>query len=417
VVGVNHSTTPIAFREKLAISAGQLGDALISLRRYVRHGVILSTCNRTEVYAMDSEGHSAKQASIDFLKAQTNISEADLQLYIYVHKDKEAIEHLFRVASGLDSMIIGEFEILGQAGRALETAEKMRMVHLPLRNLFRNAIRIARRVRTETLISRNALSISSVAVDLATRIVGNLGSCRILVIGAGEAGRLVAKAAKERGAHQIAVISRSEERASALAAALGGRAVALGNLRDELAASDILISCTGAPHTVLGVDFTDETMRARPERPLAIIDIAVPRDVEPGVERISGVFLYNIDDLIEVSDSNRGQREEEIGRAQLIIDAEVEKFCFWWTTLEVRPTVSALTRKAEEIRRRQLNMTVGKLTGLSDEERDALDAMTRAIVKKILHEPIQCIKKNADKSEGYNQLIRELFRLDGEKPE
>jgi len=417
VVGVNHSTTPIAFREKLAISAGQLGDSLTSLRRYMRHGVILSTCNRTEVYAVDSKGHSAQQASIDFLKAHTNISDADLQLYIYVHKDREAIEHLFRVASGLDSMIIGEYEILGQVGRALETVEKMRMVDLPLRNLFRNAVRVARRVRNETLISRNALSISSVAVELATRVVGNLDNCKILVIGAGEAGRLVTKAAKERGAHQIAVISRSEERASTLAATLGGRAVALSNLRDELAASDIVISCTGAPHTVLDVDFTEEAMRARPERPLVIIDIAVPRDVEPGVGRISGVFLYNIDDLIEISELNRGQREEEVGQAQSIIDAEVDKFRSWWATLEVRPAVSALTKKAEEIRRRQLNMTIGKLPGLSDEERDALDAMTRAIVKKILHEPIQYIKKNADKGEGYNQLIRELFRLDGEKPE
>jgi glutamyl-tRNA reductase len=158
-------------------------------------------------------------------------------------------------------------------------------------------------------------------------------------------------------------------------------------------------------------------MRARPERPLVIIDIAVPRDVEPGVERISNVFLYNIDDLIEVSDSNRGQREEEIERAQAIIDAEVDKFCSWWTTLEVRLTVSALARKAEEIRRRQLNMTIRKLRGLSDEEHDTLDAMTKAIVKKILHEPIQCLKKDADKSEGYTRIIHELFRLEGEKPE
>jgi glutamyl-tRNA reductase len=417
LVGVNHSTTTVATRERLAIGTSQLGDALVSLGSYVGKGVILSTCNRTELYTVNGDSSYAKQASIDFLKTYSNISGADLRHYVYVHRDKEAIEHLFRVASGLDSMIIGEFEILGQVGRALEAAEKVRTVNFPLRNLFRNAIRTGRLVRDETLISRNALSVSSVAVDLATGVIGNLSNRRILVIGASEAGMLVAKAARERGARHIAVTARSEERASTLAATLGGRSAAISNLKAELSNSDVVISCAGAPHLVLDLHLVKEAMETRPKLPLVIIDIAVPRDVEPAVEQINNVSLYNIDHLSEVSDSNRELREKEIRSASAIVETQADKFFRWWQALEVRPTVSALVNKAEEIRLRQLNITLRKLQGLSDEERASLESMTKAIVKKILHEPIQCLKENAHKEESYTELVRDLFGLEGEKQE
>ena len=417
LVGVNHSTTTVATRERLAISTSQLGDALVSLGSYVGKGVILSTCNRTEIYTVNGDSSYAKQASIDFLKTYSNISGADLRHYVYAYRDKEAIEHLFRVTSGLDSMIIGEFEILGQVGRALEAAEKVRTVNFPLRNLFRNAIRTGRLVRDETLISRNALSVSSVAVDLATGVIGNLSNRRILVIGASEAGMLVAKAARERGARYIAVTARSEERASTLAATLGGRSAAISNIKAELSTSDVVISCTGAPHLVLDLNLVKEAMETRPKLPLVIIDIAVPRDVDPAVEQINNVFLYNIDHLIEVSDSNRELREKEIRGASAIVETQADKFFRWWQALEVRPTVSALVNKAEEIRLRQLNITFKKLQGLSDEERASLESMTKAIVRKILHEPIQCLKENAHKEESYTELVRDLFGLEGEKRE
>jgi glutamyl-tRNA reductase len=417
VVGVNHSTTTVAIREKLAISTRQLSDALVSLRSYMNHGVILSTCNRTEIYAVVGDGRYTEQSSIDFLKTYSDISNTDLVRYIYVYKDKDAIKHLFRVTSGLDSMIIGEFEILGQVGRALEAAERVRMANLPLRNLFQNAIRTGRLVRDETLISRNALSVSSVAVDLATRVVGNLSNCRILVIGAGEAGMLVARAARERGAREIAVTTRSEERAATVAAALGGRQAAMSNLKAELSTSDVVISCTGAPHLVLDLNLLKEAMETRPELPLVVIDIAVPRDVEPAVEQIDNVFLYNIDHLTEVSESNRELREKEIRSASAIIETQADKSFRWWRSLEVRPTVSALAKKAEGIRRRQLDMTLKTFQGLSDDELASLDAMTKAIVKKILHEPIQYLKENANNGEGYTKLVRDLFHLDREKPE
>jgi len=415
VVGVNHNTTPLRFLERLAITTPQLHDSLLLLRQQVSHGIILSTCNRTEVYAVASDAYPIEQSSINFLKNRADISDDDLLPHIYRHKDVTVFEHLFRVASGLDSMIIGEFEVLGQVGRALEAAEKARMVNLPLRNLFRHAIRTGRRVREETLISKNALSVSSVAVDLATRIVGDLSSCKLLVIGAGEAGKLVAKAARDRGASQIIVYNRSRERASALAEALGTAMVASGNLTEELSTADIAISCTAAPHLVLKLHQVEKAISTRPNRPLVIIDIAVPRDVDPEVKLIKNVFLHNIDNLTETSELTRKQREGEVQKALGIIKDEVDKFTTWWQALEVRPLVSAMTKKGEDIRRAQLDKTLKKLQGLSDEERDSLEAMTKAIVTKMLNDPIQYLKKNAHNEQDYIQLVNELFQLNGGK--
>ena len=413
LVGVNHSTAPLVLREKLAIGADKLHDSLVLLRHHVAHGIILSTCNRTEVYAMDS--YPTGLAGVSFLEAEASVSVADLLPHIYLYKDETAFEHLFRVASGLDSMIIGEFEVLGQVRQALEAAEKAHMVDLPLRNLFRQAIGTGRRVREETGISKNALSISSVAVGLAKEVIDDLSDCRILVIGAGEAGRLVAKAAKERGACQIVVYNRSRERAAALAEALGTTMVASNNLIDELSTADVAISCTSAPHTVLKSDQVEQAMGTRPDRPLVIIDIAVPRDVAPEVKQLDNVFLYSIDDLTGVSDSNRTQREHESRRAAEIVKAEVARFTDWWQAQEVMPVVSALMKKAESIRRAQLNMTLKKLRGLSDEEMQSLEAMTKAIVTKVLNEPIQYLKENARNKKEHSRMVDELFRLSEKK--
>ncbi len=409
VVGVNHNTTSLVLREKLAISPARLPDSLQLLRRYVAHGIILFTCNRTEVYAVDSR--PCEQASINFLKAWANISEADLLPYMYTYRDKSVFKHLFRVASGLDSMIIGEFEVLGQVGQALEAADKAGMVNLPLGNLFRQAIRTGRRVRQETGISKNALSVSSVAVNLAKEVVGDLDGCKVLVIGAGEVGRLVARAARERGASQIVVYSRSHKKALALAEALGSASVASGNLTEELTTADIAISCTAAPHMVLKLDQVERVMCVRPDRPLVIIDIAVPRDVAPEVKQLDNVFLYNIDDLTGICDLNCNQREKESQKALEIVKAEVDKFNDRWMALEVRPVVSALVRKAEGIRRAQLAMALKKLPGLSDEERDSLEAMTKTMMTRFLNDPIQYLKVNAYNNKVYAQMVDELFRL------
>jgi len=416
VAGVNHSTTPIEIRERLAVSSAHVPDALSSLRKYVSQGLILSTCNRTEVYSIPNSGDSS-QPGIDFLKDWANISNAALLPYVYSYHGEAAARHLFRVASGLDSMIIGEFEILGQVKQGLEEAKRAGMVGHPLRNLFQQALRVGRRVREKTGISKNALSVSSVAVTLAAKAIGNLTGCKALVIGTGEAGRLVAKALKERGIAQITTTSRSYEKASNLAAALGGSTVDIGSLGRELASCDIAISCTGAPHLILDFKSVENAMQARTHQPLVIIDIAVPRDVEPQVSHINNVFLYDIDDFTHLSELNRKQRETEIKKSMEIIDAEVNRFNAWWQAMEAKPVISSLMKKAEGIRQTQLDTTLKKLRHLSPEEQQSLEAMTKAIVQKILHEPIQNLKTNTRCRDDYIALINDIFQLDKDKPE
>lgn len=410
LVGINHRTAPVAIREKAAIRAGKLPESLALLHDYLPRGIILSTCNRTEVYAVSRDSSYAREASLNFLKAHLDIPEATLLKHIYVLTDKTAIEHLFRTACGLDSMIVGEYEVLGQVRQALETAEKVKMVSLPLRHLFQSAIRTGRRVREETGISKNALSVSSVAVELATRIIGGLKNCKMLVIGAGEAGRLVAKAARERGASHILVASRTRERASTLAEALGGIPIALSNLVEALNTSDIVVACAEAPHWIVTVPQVTEAMRNR-QLPLVIMDIAVPRNVEPAVAQIKNIFLYNIDDLTDIAKTNQRQRQGEIQKAEAIITTEVAKFTAWWQAFETRPLVTALMQKAEEIRRTQLNKTLKNLRPLSAEEQDNLEAMTKSIITKILQHPVHYLKANANHSGDYARILSELFQL------
>jgi glutamyl-tRNA reductase len=410
LVGIDHQTAPVAIREKVAISAKKLYDALPMLGSYIPRGIILSTCNRTEVYTIDSDARHAEKASLDFLKARLGISDATLLQYVYLFEDRVAVEHLFRVASGLESMIVGEFEVLGQVGHGLEVAEGAGMVNLPLRHIFQSAIRTGRRVRGETGISRNALSVSSVAVDLAAGIVGDLKGCKMLVIGAGEAGRLAAKVARDRGISQMMVVGRTQERASALAAELGGTPISSSNLREELATANIVVTCAGAPHRILSVGQVKRAMEKRPALPLAIIDIAVPRNVEPAVGQIREVFLYNIDDLTGLSKLNRKQREDEIQKASQIVADELDKFTAWWQEFKVRPLIRALTSKAEEVRRSQFDRTLKKLPHLSEEEQYSLEMMTKSIVNKILKDPVQYLKINGSKN--YAEMIKEIFRLE-----
>jgi len=417
LTGINHRTAPIAILEKAAVRAGKLHDALTLLYSYTPHGIILSTCNRTEVYTADSDSRHTEGASGDFLKAHFDVSEADLFQYIYLSQNEAAVEHLFRIAGGLDSMIVGEFEILGQVRQALEAAQEAKMANLPLRHVFQSAIRIGRRVREETGISKSALSVSSVAVDMASRVVGDLKNCRVLVVGAGEAGRLVAKAARDRGASQILVASRTQERASTLAATLGGIPIDLNNLVQELNTCNIVVTCADAPHWVVAVRHVAAAMKGRSELPMVIIDIAVPRNVEPAVAQIDNVFLYNLDSLTQISGANRRQRERETEKAGAIITAEVAKFAQWRQAFEIRPVLGALMKKAEEIRQAQLKRTLKKLRPLSDEERDSLDAMGKSIATKILQEPIQHLKGRADDGENYAEIVSELFRLDMEEGE
>lgn len=410
LVGINHHTAPVAIREKVAIGADRLPGAYEALQSYLPRGVILSTCNRTEVYTIEDNGTPAEKASLAFLESQIDIPNVDLRKYAYSETDQAAVEHLFRVACGLDSMVVGEYEVLGQVRQALEAGEEAGMVDLPLRHVFQNAVRTGRKVRDETGISRNPLSASSVAVDLAVDVVGNLIDRKLMVLGAGDAGRLVAKVAVERGVSNIVVANRTRQRARELAAELGGSAIGFEDIGKELCEADIIVGCSGAPHWVLSAHHVETAMRQRPQRPVVIIDIAVPRDVEPATAHLENVHLHNIDSLTEIAEVNRKQREGEVAAVTRIIAAEVEKFASWWRTYEVRPVISELMTKADEIRTREMSRTLKRLRNLSEEEMYSLDAMTRAIVAKLLQEPIQYIKTNG-RSNGSVRMLNHLFGL------
>jgi glutamyl-tRNA reductase len=412
VVGVNYSSTPVAIRERLSIPKAQTQEALETLKDYVPHGVILATCNRTEVYALDDRKGTAEISVRRFLTDRARITEEALEPYLYSSRNYVAARHLARAASGLYSMIVGEHEILGQVRQALEDADRARMANLPLRRLFQYAVRTGQRVREETGLSRNALSVSSVAVDLAAKVVGDVSSCKTLLIGAGEAGKLVAKALGDRGAGEITVASRSVVSADELASLLGGRAIGIDDMYAEMQASDIVITCTGAPHYVVQRQAVESLMPARGGRPLVIVDIAVPRDVEPEVKDIHGVYAYDIDNLDEVSEMNRRDREKEIDRAMQIVDDETETFIAWWEHLETKPVISALNQMANQIRERQLNASLKKLPNVTEEEREVLDAMTRAIVSRLLHQPIKSLRENGHRDGEFVQTVCQLFALD-----
>ncbi len=415
LVGINHRTAPVAVLERAAIRSGELGGALQLLRSYVSHGIILSTCNRTEVYTVTDGDSDAREAVIRFLQTHLEAPDATLLKHTYVLDGELAVEHLFRTASGLDSMVVGEYEVLGQVRQALEIAEKADMTNPLLRRIFQSAVRTGRRVRKETGISKNALSVGSVAVALATTVIGSLRGCRMLIIGTGEAGRLVAKAAKDRGVSQIAVASRTQERAASVTGLLGGTPVSMNNLAGELNTCSIIVTCADAPHYILGVPQVEAAMQTRPELPLVIIDIAVPRNVEPAVAKINNVSLYNIDGLSRISGQNRRQRQSEVKKAEKIISAEMAKFVLWWQANRVSPLIRALMSKAEEIRRSHLDRTMKKLPSLTEEERYSLEMMTKAIVAKILKDPVRNLKVNGHSNPDYMEMVRELFQLDTDR--
>ena len=308
-------------------------------------------------------------------------------------------------------MVIGEFEILGQVGSALDAAEKAGMINLALRQLFRNAVRTGRRVREETSISRNAVSVSSIAIDLIQSVCGSLSESKMIVIGAGEAGRLVAKVAKERGMRRLFVTSRTRDRAAEVATELEGTAISLLDLVDEMADADIVVACTNAPHWIIDTDQIGRALESRGPRPLLMMDISVPRNIEPAVAGLPNVVLYDIDDLNKISEANRQGREYEMARVEEIAGEETSKFVEWWKTLRYRPVVTSLMGKAESIRRQHLDKTLRKLRPLSAEEIEDLESMTKAIVTKILHDPIECLKGAGDDA-NYAEVVSEIFQLD-----
>lgn len=414
MVGINHHTAPLSLREKASVRVSQIDETLRILKEYIPWSVVLSTCNRTEIYSAESSDQKDGAHILDFLQSYFGMPGRELAEHTYHCTDREVTEHLFRVAGGLDSMIIGEYEVLGQVSNALEHAEKAGSVNLPLRRLFQDAIRTGRRVREETGISKNALSVSSVAVELAASAVGDLSHRKMLLIGAGEAGRLVAQAARDRGTRHIRVASRTFERASILARELEGSALSFENIIPELETSDLIITCADAPHVLITPAHMERVLQNHNGVSVVIIDIAVPRNVAPEVGKMERVFLYNIDDLNSISGKNRLLRESEKRKAEILIGLEADKFNAWWQTFSIRPVIAALMNKANQIRTSQLNKTLKKLPPLNDEERYSLDKMTEAIVAKLLKDPISILKETAAGNGYYAGAVKQLFRLEEE---
>jgi glutamyl-tRNA reductase len=411
-VGLNHETAPVPVRERVAFSPARLGESLETLSNHVAQGVIVSTCNRTEVYSV-SNGHSSAARLLDFLSAHSGIAVEELFPHLYTLEEEEAVRHLFRVSCGLESMIVGEYEVLGQIRQAMEHAEAGGMASHPLSGLFQQAVAVGRKVREETDISKNAASVSSAAVALAKSVFGDLESRQVLVIGAGEAGALVAKTLAKVGACQVMVTNRSYDKAEDVASEIGGIAVPFHQFADALGRADILISCSGAPHYIIEPESIQKVAATRSSHPILLIDIAVPRDIDPSVRELQGVILYDIDDLSSVVQENRELREREAGRAMAIVEADVRKFLEWRASRDKAPVIKALVDKAEDIRSAQLARALREIPHLAAEDEERLEAMTRAIVKKMLHSPISCLKT---RNGNHVQAARDLFDLEPESP-
>lgn len=423
VLGLNHKTAPISLLERLTIGNEQLPKALHQLENadHVLEGAILSTCNRIEVYAVVSKFHAGSQDLRNFLSEFCHVAPEDFADHLYTYHDDAAVRHLFRVAAGIDSMVVGESEILGQVRRAYQAASDEGMMQRVLGGAFRQALRVGKQARTDTEIGRNPVSVSSAAVDLARRTFpsDSLEGKKVVIVGAGKMGRLAARSLAAAGAHDLTVVNRSEARGEDLAALFDGEARSLDDVDEAIRDADILICSTTAPEPVLHHEQVAKAMAGRADRALFIVDIAVPRDVDPASAEVPGVVLRDIDDLKGVVETNMGSRMGEISKIEEIITGAVDRFIEWERSTEFAPTAAALVAKADLIRRVEMERISGVLGELTDEQRAAIDHLSRRMVSKILHTPLDRVKKMSSSKQGYVHLaaLRELFELDDESPE
>jgi glutamyl-tRNA reductase len=422
VVGLNHRTSAVSLLERLSISFEDLPKALHHLLTYehVIEGAIVSTCNRVEVAAVVSRFHGGAQDLRNFLAEFCHTPPEDFSDRLYTYHDEGAIRHLFRVAAGLDSMVVGESEVLGQVRRAFQAAEEQGATGRVLGHAFRRALSVGKRARSQTAIGRNPVSFSSAAVKLARRALPAhvLGSERVLVVGAGKMGRLTLRSLVEAGVGDVTVVSRTSSAARRAAELGGARWRPLRELGDALAEADIVVSSTTSPEALVDARLVEAALRRRGGSvPLFVIDIAVPRDVDPAVAALPGVILRDIDDLRAVVEAGVGSRVEEISKVEEIIARETERFLEWQRADELSPTIAAFVAHADAVRARELERARHELQGLSESERDAVDQLTRRIVAKLLHTPIKNARRLSASKQGYLDLatVRELLELDDDR--
>ncbi|HXV57176.1 MAG TPA: glutamyl-tRNA reductase [Gaiellaceae bacterium] len=414
LVGTSYQRAPVELRELLAYDPELRRGALERLSSEGAEAAILSTCNRTEVYAVDADPAALEARIHEELGGLSGLPPAELAPALYTVTDEAAAHHLFRVAAGLDSMVPGEAQILGQVREAYHAARGAGTAGSTLHRLFRQALRVGKRVRTETAIGENPASVSSAAAQLAERVFGDLRGHRILLLGAGKVADLTAANLLSRGVTEIAVANRSRERAEELAGRFGGRGVGLEDLEAELALADVVVASTSSQDVVLTAEQARRALRERRGRPVFFIDIAVPRDLDPAINAVEGCYLYDIDDLERVvAESVAGRREEAV-RAEAIVGEESEAFRAWQLSLDVVPAIASLRARAERIRREELDRAQGRLGSLSPSQRRAVEALTSQIVAKLLHQPTVRMKEAAAAAEGvlYADAVRHLFGLE-----
>jgi glutamyl-tRNA reductase len=415
VVGLNHKTAPIEIRECLAFPEDKMEDALDKVHALpsLKENMIVSTCNRVEVYAATRETEKAIRDLKEFLSQYHSIPLREFERSLYAYVGEEAVRHIFRVASSLDSMVLGEPQILGQMKEAYDFSQQVKTSGLILHRLLHRAFHVAKRVRTETKIIVGAISVSSVAVELAERIFGALEKKAVLLIGAGEMCELAARHLVSGGAEKILVTNRTYERAASLAQEFRGEAIPFEDMGQGLKRVDIVISATDSPQYLIRHDQITKVMKDRRQKPIFFIDIADPRDIEPKVGDIENVYLYNIDDLQKVANENIKDREKDAQKAEAIVQDEMVKFVNWYRSLDVTPTIVALRKKFEEIRKKELEKTLSLHPDLSDKEKKSLEALTSAIVNKILHTPITLLKQTNEEAMAdlYLDALHALFGL------
>ncbi len=413
LIGVNHRTAPVEVREQFAIPEARLPEAVKELATYpgVEEGLIVSTCNRVELLARTTNGTADLNG---FLQQLYGFDPAPYREHLYEYRERDAVRHVFRVASSLDSMVVGEPQILGQVKEAYATARAVGAINSQLDALLTRAFAVAKRVRNETSVATSAVSVASVAVDLAKKIFGNLQGKTVYLVGAGKMCELSARHLLAHGAKQIYVSNRTYDRAAALAKKFNGEAIPFDQLYETIPRADIVISSTGAPHAIFRKEHGERFLSKRRNRPMFFIDIAVPRDIDPEMNKLDGIFVYDIDDLQQVVSSHVADRRVEADRAEAIVQMEVDKFQGRLQTLDVVPTIVSLQEHLETVRQAEIDRVRGRLGTLTPEQELAVEALSRGIINKIMHTPITTLKSAARESAEVTtviDLVRKLFGL------
>ncbi|MBI2340020.1 MAG: glutamyl-tRNA reductase [Deltaproteobacteria bacterium] len=416
VVGLNHKTAPVSLREKLAVTPSRLDAALkqlVSLEP-VAEGLIVSTCNRMEVYAVARDASTCTREIKNFVADLNHLRLDSLEPCLYEYRELDAVRHVFRVAASLDSLVVGEAQISGQVKEAYQKALAARTTGLFLNRLMHRAFFVAKKIRTDTKISEKKVSIGSAAVELAKKIFGDLAKKKVALIGAGEIAELVLGYLESEGVYDVSILNRSLEKAEGLASMGLGRAYSLDRLEEVLAVSDVVIASVSAPEPILKKEKTAGLMSLRKHRPIFFIDLGVPRNLDPSIHSLPNVYLYNIDDLQGVVDSNRMIRLAEAVKAEDLIEKEASQF--YESVVRQTPTIAALGKKFDYIRRRELDCSLSRLGHLSEADRKAMEKCTEAIIDKILHDPVLILKSEDSmrRDSRVHEILKKLFRLDDE---